>query len=208
MNPLLELYYAPNTIAAAPAIALYAANLDFKLKKIDFSKHEQGSAAYRALNPKARVPALGTDRGIITETGAILHYIAALAPQANLIPQDPFEGAQVASLLHYFASTMHVNHAHKLRGYRWATQESSYADMRAKVCETMTASCQFVERHINGPFIFGGQLTLADCHLYALYRWLEGDGVDVAAFPKLKAWAEHMQAQRCVQAVYAAGVLI
>ena len=80
---------------------------------------------------------------------------------------------------------MHINHAHILRGYRWADLETSYEDMRAKVPKTMTESCAYVEDVITGPYIFGAQFTLADAHLFAITQWLAGDGVEIQNYPKL-----------------------
>ena len=70
------------------------------------------------------MPALVTDKGIITENPAILAYVAQTFPKAKLAPlDDPFAFAQVQSFNSYLCGTVHVAHAHKGRGYRWATQE-------------------------------------------------------------------------------------
>ena len=64
---------------------------------------------YLAINPKGRVPALVTDRGILTETPAILAFIAQSFPQAKLVPDDPFAFAQAQSFNSYLCSTVHIN---------------------------------------------------------------------------------------------------
>jgi glutathione S-transferase len=80
--------------------------------------------------------------------------------------------------------------------------------MTAKVAETMTASCDYiVSNGLRGPFVLGDQFSLADAYLYIVCSWLEGDGVDVAAFPKIVAFREAMEARASVQAVRAAGML-
>ena len=65
------LYYAANTCSLAAHIALEDAGADYELRRIDFTKTEQQSPAYLKVNPKARVPAMVTPRGILTETPAI-----------------------------------------------------------------------------------------------------------------------------------------
>ena len=112
----MQLYFSPNSIAVAVSLALFEADLPFEAVRVDFSQSEQTGPDYLKINPKARVPSLVTDQGVITETGAILDYIADLAPSANLRPSSAFDVAKMRSLIHYFASTMHVNHAHSLRG--------------------------------------------------------------------------------------------
>ena len=200
----MKLYYAKGTIAIATAIALHEAGLDFEPVRLDFRAGEQGTPEYQAINPKGRVPALVTDLGILTETGAILDYIADIAPAAGLRPSDPYEAAKMREAMCYLASTMHVNHAHKMRGHRWASEESSFADMKAKSVQTMTDSAAHVENHmLQGPYVLGETFSLADPYLYVACNWLEGDGVTVADYPKITAFIEAMRGRASVAQVIA-----
>jgi len=204
----MQLYYAPRTISVAVAIALEEAGLEYEAIRLDFAEGEQAKPAYKQINPKGRVPALAVDGGILTETGALLEYIAAKAPEAGLVPADPVMAARMREVMYYLASTMHVNHAHKLRGHRWADKKPSWKDMTAKVPQTMTASCEYiVSNGLRGPFVLGKAISLADAYLYVVCTWLEGDGVDVSTFPKILAFREAMEARASVQAVRAAGML-
>ncbi len=204
----MQLYYAPRTISIAVAIALEEAGLDYEAIRLDFADGEQTKPAYKQINPKGRVPALAVDGGILTETGALLDYIATIAPQAGLVPEDPVMAARMREVMYYLASTMHVNHAHKMRGHRWADKKSSWKDMKDKVAQTMTASCKYISSNgLRGPFVLGETFSLADAYLYVVCSWLEGDGVDVSAFPKILAFREAMEARPSVQAVRAAGML-
>lgn len=204
----MQLYYAPRTISIAVAIALEEAGLEYEAIKLDFAGGEQTKPAYKQINPKGRVPALAVDGGILTETGALLEYIAAKAPEAGLVPTDPVMAARMREVMYYLASTMHVNHAHKLRGARWANKKSSWKDMKDRVAGNMTASCEYIcSKGLRGPFVLGEAISLADAYLYVVCSWLEGDGVDVLAFPKIKTFRQAMEARPSVQAVHAAGML-
>lgn len=204
----MKLYYAKGTIAVAVAIALHEAGIGFEALRLDFQAAEQTRPDYHAVNPKGRVPALVTDRGILTETGAILDYIADMAPAAGLRPGDPFEAAKMREAMYYLASTMHVNHAHKARGTRWADQESSLADMKAKSVRTMTESAAHVETHLlQGDYVLGARFSLADAYLFVASTWLEGDGVNVADFPRFMAFAARMRARPSVARVIADGMI-
>ena len=200
----MQLYYAKGTIAIAVAIALHEAGIAFAPVRLDFKAGEQTRPDYHAVNPKGRVPALVTDHGILTETAAILEHIADLAPAAGLRPSGPWQAAKMREAMCYLASTMHVNHAHRARGHRWADNESSLADMRAKAVETMTASAHHVEHHmLQGPYVLGEAISLADPYLWVATGWLEGDGVDPAPFPKIRAFREAMAARASVAQVIA-----
>ena len=202
----MELFYAPGTVAVAAALALQEAGLDHSLTRVDFATAEQTKPAYLKINPKGRVPALATKGTVLTETGAILDYIAARA--GRLMPEDPLAAAKVRSVMYYLASTAHVNHAHKMRGHRWADRPESHADMAAKTPETMTASAQFIETEcLTGPFLLGDTVTIGDCYLYAVCRWLPGDDVDLTQFPKITAFMEAMNARPSVAAIRTAGVI-
>lgn len=202
---MLTLHCAPNTIAVAVVVALNE-GVHWEAVRIDFASADQTKPAYLALNPKGRVPTLITPEGPLTETGAILEYLGETAV-SHLVPVDPLQRARMREVMYYLASTMHVNHAHKMRGPRWANEQSSFDDMKAKVPETMTASCAFLEPQVVGPYFFGPEPTLEDCYLYAISNWLEGDGVDLSQFPKLTAWRVTMESRASVQKARAEGLI-
>jgi len=203
---MLQLYWAPGTIASASAIVLEEGNVHWEGIRLNFKEGDQMKPEYQAVNSKGRVPALVTPGGVLTETGAILEYLAATAVP-GLVPVDPLHAARMREVMYYLASTMHVNHAHKMRGSRWADDARSWADMKAKVPETMAASCAYIEDLIEGPLLFGDHVTLADAWLYTVSTWLEADGVDVTRFPKLEAFREAMGARASVRAVSERGMM-
>ncbi len=198
---MLTLYAASNTVAVASHIALEETGLPHRIEWINFADGGQRSADYLAVNPKGRVPALVADGSIITETPAILEYIADVSGQ--LMPADALDRAKVREILSYCASTFHVNHAHKMRGARWSDDAAAHASMAAKVPETMADSCAYVETLLDGGWI-AGDYSIADIHLFTICRWLGGDGVNIADFPKLNAHFEAMQARAAVGRALAA----
>lgn len=186
-------YTAPGTCAQAVHIALHEAQATFRLVKLDFTQQQQQSPEYLALNPKGRVPALATPQGVLTEVPALLLFIAQTHPQAGLAPlDDAFALARLNELSAYLASTVHVAHAHKRRGARWADDAAAIEAMKAKVPQTMTACAQQLEAWLaataeQGPYVLGARYSVADAYLFTITGWLEGDSVDVQAFPRLRA---------------------
>lgn len=202
---MLTLHYAPQTISIAVAITLEEVGLAYDAVAVDFASGAQAKEPYLSVNPKGRVPALVTAAGTLTETGAILEFIAETSGQ--LIPDTPMATARMREVMFYLASTMHVNHAHKMRGHRWADQQSSFDDMTAKVPETMAASCVYLEEMLAlDPFVTK-DFSLADPYLFMVLSWVPGDGVDLAAYPKLSAFVDMMKTRPSVQAVIAKGML-
>lgn len=195
----MDLFYAPGTVALASGIALEEAGIPYTPHRVDFASSEQRGAAYLALNPKGRVPSLVTERGVLTETPAILRYIATLNPGAGLWPADPFEAARLDEVCAYLCSTVHVSHAHKFRGTRWSDDPEVIEGMKVKVTENMTEHFRLLSGMIRGPYLLGETFSMADAYVHTLALWLPGDGVDPASLPVIAAHGAAMAARPAVQ---------
>lgn len=184
---MLKLFYAPGSCALASHIALEEAGAEYTAHLMDLRAGDQRKPEYLAVNPKGRVPALVTDRGILTENPAILAFIAQSFPQAKLAPlDDPFAFAEMQSFNSYLCATVHVAHAHGLRGYRWANEQTSFDDMKRKVPESVGACYEIIERDmLKGPWVMGAAYTICDPYLFTVAEWMESDGLDPKRFPKV-----------------------
>jgi glutathione S-transferase len=203
---MLTLYYAPNTCALASHIALEEAGADYTLKRIDFAANGQRHPDYLAINPKGRVPALVTDRGILTETPALLAFIAQSLPGAELAPlADPFAFARMQEFNCYLCATVHVAHAHRMRGSRWADDPAAIAEMQRKAPQAVGASYDLIERDmLQGPWVMGEAYTICDPYLFTLAQWIEGDGVDPARLPRIVDHRRRMSERPAVRQAIAA----
>jgi glutathione S-transferase len=195
----MKLFHSWGACSLASLIALEEAGVDYELVVISTAAGDQRKPEYLAVNPKGRVPALVTEEGVLTETPAILAYLAQAYPKAGLAPADPWGFARMQAFNSYLCSTVHVAHAHKHRGYRWATQESSFADMRAKVAENETECFRLIETEcLQAPWVMGEQFTVADGYLFTVAGWLEDDGVDVSQLPRVREHFERVRARPAV----------
>jgi glutathione S-transferase len=186
---VLTLYYAAHTCALATHILLEEVGADYATVRIDFGKGEQRSPGYLKVNPKGRVPALVTDKGTLTETPAMLVFVAQSFPKANLaLVDDPFAFAQVQAFNSYLCSHLHVAHAHRMRGYRWVDPDDMHSieAMKRKVPESVGAAFEYIEKDLlKGPWVMGERYTICDAYLFTLAQWLETDGVVPARIPKV-----------------------
>lgn len=203
MCETMRLFYAPNTISVATALALEETGQFYEAVLVDMTKGAQQSPEFLAVNPKGRVPALDMNGAVYTETGALLELVAP-----ELMPTDPLQAARARAVMYFLASTMHVNHAHSRRGHRWADKAESLADMSAKVSQTMSASADYVEAEcLRGPFVLGADIIVADLYLFTVCRWLPGDGVDMSRYPMINAFLAAMEERASVQALRAKGII-
>ena len=186
---MLTLYFAPHTCALATHIVLEEVGADYSAKRIDFATNQQRSPDYLKINPKGRVPALITDRGILTETPAMLVYVAQSFPKTDLAPMDdPFLFAEIQSFNSWLCSHLHVAHAHRMRGYRWvdADDAHSIAALQRKVPQSVGEVFALIEREmLKGPWVMGERYTICDPYLFTLAQWLEADGVDPKTIPRV-----------------------
>lgn len=194
------LYTAAGSCALATHIALHEAGVSFESKRLDMAVQQQQSRDYLAINPKGRVPALVTEHGVLTETPALLSFIAHRFPAAGLAPlDDPFALARFHEFNSYLASTVHIAHAHKRRGARWTDDAAAIDALRAYVPTSMAACAAALEAQLAGPWALGERYSAADGYLFTIAGWLEDDEVDLAAFPRLLAHRERVAARPAVQ---------
>jgi glutathione S-transferase len=198
---MMKLYYATGTCSLATHIALIDAGASYETIRLSFATEDQRKPDYVQLNPKARVPALVTDDGVLTETPALLAYIAQKFPQAKLAPIDnPFAFAEVQAFNSYLCSTVHVAHSHRMRGYRWADEPEAIAAMQRKVPASVLACFELIDRNmLRGPWVMGDTYTICDPYLFTLSQWLEADGVDMAKIPNVRAHRERNATRANVQ---------
>jgi glutathione S-transferase len=188
MSQSLTFYFAPKTVSLASHIALEDAGAVYEPRPIDFANTQQRSADYLAVNPKGRVPVLETSRGTISETPAILMYIAQTYPKAELAPlDDPYRFAKCQEFNLYLCATVHVAHAHRVRGSRWADDDQAIASMQQKVKQNMQECFELIETtFLAGPWVLGEQYSICDAYLFTIAQWLAGDGVDIKQFKKIR----------------------
>lgn len=197
---MLRLHHAPHSCSLATLVVLEELHLDFELRRVDTAAGQQRGAAFLAINPKGRVPVLETAAGVLTETPAILAYLASTAASPRLLPSRPFDLARLHAFNAYLCSTVHVAHAHRMRGYRWADDEAAFRAMQAKVPSAVTEAFAVVEDHLLvGPWVMGEAYSIADPYLFTLAQWLEADGADLGRLPRILDHRARMLQRPAVQ---------
>jgi glutathione S-transferase len=198
----LTFFGSKGSCSLATHVALEEAGADYEFRKIDTSAGEQRKPEYLKINPKGRVPALVTPQGVLTENVALLQYVGQTHPQAKLLPSDPHALAKMNAFNAWLASTVHVAHAHKMRGGRWSDDPAVIENLKLKVASNMTDCAAMVENeYLAGPWVMGEQYTVADGYLLTIENWFEGDGVDMSKFPRINAHRAAVNARPAVKRV-------
>ncbi|APE45192.1 hypothetical protein BOO69_18535 [Sulfitobacter alexandrii] len=190
---MLTLYYSRGSSALAAHILLIEVGAAFDTVEVSIAGGRHRTPEFTALNPKGRIPALGTPEGILTENPAILEYIAATHPHAGLIPGSPYDQARARSLCAYICATVHVAFAHGKRADRWADDPAARDAMRTKVRENLLDCADLLERHLlEGPWALGPRFGYCDPYLFLVGRWMKAHDLTLASFPRMEAHSRLM----------------
>lgn len=194
---MITLHFAPDSCALATLIVLEELGLDYRLAPVDLRAGDQRTPGYLALNPKGRTPVLVTDEGVLTETPALLDYLAREA--GALLPAGAFQQARLQAFNSYLCATVHVAHAHRMRAYRWADDAAAIAAMQAKVPASVSDAFTVIEHDLSGPWVMGGDYSVADPYLFTLAQWLEADGAETGRLSRVLAHRERVRVRPAVQ---------
>lgn len=202
---MLKLYFSKGSSALAAHILLEDANAAYSTQEVSIPKGEHHSSAFLKISPKGRVPVLETAEGAITENPAILEYIAASHPNANLAPSGIFEQAKARSLCAYLCATTHVAFAHKQRGARWVDDADAVKAMQQRVPQNMAESAAYLEAHImKGAWALGDAYSFCDPYLFLVGRWMAACDLSLDPYPKLAAHHAAMRARPATMTALAA----
>ena len=197
--PSLTFYYTPTTCSLASHVALEESGLPFDVSRIRL--HDPDSVAiWRHTNPAGGVPALVSDGRLLTENVAILDYIARLAPDAGLLPDDAFDQARAVSLTAWFASTVHITGRMARAPFRFTPDESTYEPLKIEGRKRFEANLRKVDAMLDGrDWLVGDRLSVADAYALVFYAWGVAGDYPMADLKSYKALARRMAERPGVQ---------
>ena len=200
MTQLRLTYFDAPGRAEPVRIALFVAGLSFedrRLKFPEFMELKQSGAL-----PLGSLPVLEVDGRTFPQTPAMLRF-AAHKGSAKLYPSDPLAALAVDSVIDTFNDTI----SHQLTPSLFERDMEKKLEMRrALLAGPLTLALRYTESLIEGPFLTGSELTIADILLGVTvqqYRsgTLDGIGPEVlASYPKLAALGDAFNAHPSVVA--------
>jgi len=206
---MYKLYWCRRTAALAPQLVLELAALPYEKISIETRRGEHRQPAYLAINPKGFVPALQTPEGqTLTESAAICLYLCErhalpLAPAPGMRERGPF-----LSSLVFLTNTLQV--ACKPYNYpeRYAPDPTDTSRVRDWAITRLDEQWRVVENHLfvgAGPFLQGGDMTIADLYLAMLMTWHPQAPVRLAELKKVARGFDAVTAEPTVAGVMQAG---
>jgi glutathione S-transferase len=200
----LTLHYSPGACSLAPHILFYETGVPFDMVLTSTADGTTKSEAFKAINPKGRVPVLIVDGAVLTEVPAICSLISSQRPDLALMGRDALEQARVLEWFNWLSGTMHGQAiAGMFRPYRFTDDDSAYTAISAKARQTLSDGHAQIESRLEGrAFACGDHFTAADPMLLFVFRMSNRLGFDLKSTnPVYSAWAARMAERPSVAAM-------
>lgn len=181
---MLTLYHSPLACSLASRLALNEAGLSHEIVFVRTWLGEQKADSYKAINPRGKVPALLTSGGVVTESTAILPYIADLAPEKRLLPSPgTFARAQAQSWLSFLSSTLHASFAQAM----FPPPGTDNDVARGAAIGRLSAAFSDIDTHLQGRRFLLDEFSVCDLYLTVFATWRAGPAIagQLPAFPNL-----------------------
>jgi len=194
---MLQLYFFPMACSLASRIALMEAGIEaqYHLAHIWTKTVVEDGSDFRGVSPKGAVPVLILENGErLTESAAVLQYIADVKPEAGLAPHfgDP-DRYRLQEWLSFIGAEIHKAF---LFPTFWYKDDGSLAKPRARIAQTLSVPSAHLA---NRDFLVADRFTVADAHLTWALLLLRPAGVDIAQWPSLSAYLDRMRARPAVR---------
>lgn len=185
----MKLYFSPGACSLADHIALHEAGLPFEHEKVDLkTKKTEGGADFTTINPKGYVPALTLDSGeTLSENVAILDWIAH--QDTALKPQGALGHTHLLEALAFISTEIH-------KGFK-PFFSGGGEEEKAKAGETILKRMTYLADTMQGDFLFGSSVSVADFYLFVMLLWAQRTGLDAPG--KLSAYRDRMMSRPSVQ---------
>jgi glutathione S-transferase len=176
------------------ALYLNCAGLDWEPVGIDFAGGVQRDAAWRAANnAMGEVPVLEVAGRRMSQSGAILTWLAETTGKFAVNPDDRFEALRWM----FFDNHKFTNNYAMHRFQRCFTPQPVHESVLAFLHARVEACFAIAEKHLSDRrFMLGDTLTIVDFSMAGyVYYPAEETGFDIAAsFPAIDAWRRRLSA--------------
>ena len=194
------LYNRPGSGGFVVEAALALAEAPFELVELDSKAGTPLPESFRATNPWGQLPVLLLpDGSAMTETSAILVHLALAFPEKRLAP-PPGAPAHAAFLRWTVFANVNLYEAVIRRGYpfRFTDDAGGHDAVRTAAIRRMGEALTLIDAHVEGPFLLGAEMTVADIYLAMFLVWYRGE----AGTPRLARIRDAVRAHPTVGPIW------
>ena len=195
----MKLYSKPGACSTAVHMALEWSGQPYEVELVDASTMK--APEFLAINPAGAVPALVDGNLLLTQTAAIMGYIADCRPQAALAGDgSPRQRAEATRWLAFVNSDLHPAFKPIFGPARYIGDEGAHDALRAAARVRVRGLMESADRRLAGNDWLAGFRSFADPYFYMTVRWAHGTGVDMSGLEHVAAFKARMEADSGVRA--------
>lgn len=196
------LYYSPGACSLAPHIVLEWIGEPYEAKRVQY-----GSTELLAVNPAGAVPALDDDGWVLTQAGAILHYLARQHPEADLAGgSSPHEAAELDRWSSFFTGDLHPSFYPIFLPRRYTTDHSEIALQATQEAgrDLVRKRLAILDKHLADRDWILGTRSVIDAYAFPMIRWAMAQLPEgLADYPAVHALHDRLAADPAVARVLA-----
>ncbi|WP_437893647.1 glutathione S-transferase family protein [Sorangium sp. So ce124] len=191
----MKLYEFAPTRSIRVRWALQELGVDFETVQVNLRAGENRRPEFLKLNPAGKLPVLVDGDLVLTESVAIVLYLAEKYPEKGLLPTDPRERAKVNQWL-LFAATELEQPLWRIARHKFLYPEDKRQPGDIPVaCEDFKAMADVLEKHMDQrQFVVGDSVTVADLVMAYTLDWANEIHL-LDGFPQLRAYMDRMYAR-------------
>jgi glutathione S-transferase len=192
----MDLYVDPAATTSRAVLAFCKAEtLDVTIRPVVLMKGEHRQSAFVALNPNCMVPVLVDGDLVLTESSAILYYLANKT-QSALYPKDLVPRAKVDELVAWFGTNLYKDFGYQfvypqvIPTHRRASEEANRVTIEWGR-EQSNRWLAVLDHHVLGPertYVVADRLTIADYYGASIVSLGELIGFSLAQYPNVRRW--------------------
>ncbi|MEF1309932.1 glutathione S-transferase [Vibrio mytili] len=189
---MIKLYWHPLSGHAHRAhMLLSMLELDFELITVDLPGGEHQQPEFLTLNPFGQIPVLVDGETVISDSNAILVYLATVYDkELTWLPESPQMRAYIEQFLSLAAHRLAGSIA-KLRAANLFNRSIDSAPLSREAYKLLT---QVEHYQSNRQWLVGTGPTIADLALYSYIKVAPEGGISLADYPSLQAWLKRVEA--------------
>ncbi len=169
----MKLYYAQGTCSLGIHVILEEIGKPYQTQAISFANQEQYGDAFKAVNPKSKVPTLERDDGsVLTEFPAIATWLALTNPDKHLLPNGPEGIARALEAMDHVVATLHMQGFGRLfRPGNFSPDESQHEAVKGRGRELAEKAFGIIDQKLAGKEYLLGEFSIADAALFYVEFW-------------------------------------
>ena len=180
-------------------LVLEESGVGYRLIEADIFDPGALPAGYQARHPFGKIPAFEHEGFRLFETDAIARYVIESVGGNGLVPETPAARARMTQV-----QRIADNYAYPILVWGVYVEETrGSGPLAPETVEQAHKVLAVLEELWEGPFLLGGQLSLADLWLapvLALFRCAPTGRALLSEFPELEGWLQLLQARPSMQA--------